>query len=107
MRGWKWDPATLSRRDRIALAQLSGTAARHGYGRAKNRPREEGLAELREISTDPVLLGIAAGAELVDPHGYKGPAVDLLREAGADMTIADEHATDLREWYDRSPYAPS
>jgi hypothetical protein len=107
VRGWKWDPSRLGDRDRIALARVGAVAARYGHGNAADAPRAEALAALREICTDPVVLGIAAGAHLVDPYGYKHRAVDLLREVGADMTVAQEHAAELRAWYDRSQYAPS
>jgi hypothetical protein len=93
---WTWDPHRLSQRDRIALARLAGASARYGWGPDRDVPRETALAKLRDITTDPVVLGMAAGACLVDPDGYKWPAVELLREAGADMTVAAEHAEDVR-----------
>lgn len=102
MARWKWDPAQLRDRDRLALARVSGTAARYGYGNRKDAPRAEAVEALRAITTDPVVLGIAAASELYDPHGYgRRPAADLLREAGADWVVAEEHAAEMKAYFDR------
>lgn len=100
----------LPQRERLKLADLSGLAKRYGIGDLAAAPRDEAVAELHAVTTDPQLLGIAAGVAMADPNGISGPMVELLRAAGADMAVAEEHATEVRERlesqgirYDRDP----
>jgi hypothetical protein len=83
--------------DRIAIARLTGIADRYGWGHRRDWPTEEGVAALHEVSSDPTLLGLAAGASLASPHEHRRAAAELLRAAGADMTVAEEHAAEIRE----------
>lgn len=79
----------LTRAEGIAVAKLSGIAMRHGSGQGEGDP----VAQLHAVSTDPRLLGVAAGAYTTpgaDPHQRR--AADLLRQAGADMQVAAEQA---------------
>ncbi|WP_422734982.1 hypothetical protein ACN26Y_28740 [Micromonospora sp. WMMD558] len=81
---------------RIKLAELSGVAGRYGIGASRDRPQEEAIAAVRAVTTDPQLLGIQAGVALSDPHGISGPIVRLLEASGADMTVAELHAAEVR-----------
>lgn len=101
----KWDAHRLSRQDGLALAQLIGAASRYGYGNRKDVPRDEAIAALHAISTSPVLLGMAAAGELAARHApeFHERAVELLRAAGADMTVAAERAEEIRRRLDRTP----
>lgn len=82
--------------ERIAIAQLSGVAARHARGRGDGDP----VAELHSVSRDPRLLGIAAAACLVqaDRNRHEAEALRLLRAAGADEQVIAEHAEQVRYW---------
>lgn len=91
----------LPQRQRIVLAELSGVAGRYGNGSDRDRPRDEAVAAVRAVTTDPVLLGIQAGVALADPHGISGPTVELLKAAGADMQVAAEHAAEVRARLER------
>ncbi len=82
---------------RLLLAELSGVAGRYGIGADRDAPREDAIAAVHAVTTDPRLLGIQAGAALADPHGISGPAVELLRAAGADMELAEQHAAEVRQ----------
>ncbi|MDM4721440.1 hypothetical protein QTQ03_18210 [Micromonospora sp. WMMA1363] len=88
---------SLPQSQRLVLAVLSGTAARYGIGDRRDVPREVAVAAVHSVTTDPVLLGIQAGVALVDPHGINGQIVELLRAAGADMTVAQQHAVEVSE----------
>ncbi|MFI6332905.1 hypothetical protein ACIBBG_31940 [Micromonospora chersina] len=88
---------SLPARDRLVLAELSGVAGRYGAGAERDAPREEAIAAVHQVTTDPELLGIQAGVALADPHGISGPTVELLQAAGADMTVAEQHAAEVRE----------
>lgn len=96
------DVPSLPQRQRLLLAELSGTARRYGGGDRRDVPREAAVAAVRAVTDDPVLLGIQAGVALVDPHGINGPTVALLEAAGADMTVAEQHAAEVRERLSRS-----
>lgn len=87
---------SLPQPQRIVLAELSGVAGRYGAGSDRDRPRYEAVAAVQAVTTDPVLLGIQAGVAMADPHGISGPTVDLLRAAGADMQVAEQHAAEVR-----------
>jgi hypothetical protein len=87
------DVGRLPRAERIALAQLQGAAVRLARGhRDPGEPTDPAIA-LRTISTDPMLLGLAAGV-LEEHHSA---AVELLRAAGADMQVAADHAAWIRD----------
>jgi hypothetical protein len=88
------DVSRFRKADRIALARLQGAAFRLARGQLDYGETEPVMA-LRDITTEPRLLGIAAGTLAADDH-YSGhvDAVALLRQAGADMEAAAEH----EEW---------
>lgn len=94
----------LRTRAGVVLARLEGTAARYGYGNRTDASRGEAIAELHAISTDPVLLGLAAGSDLASRHEYKRAGADLLREAGADMQVAEASAKEVRERLAKTRY---
>ncbi|WP_330438829.1 hypothetical protein OHB44_28060 [Micromonospora sp. NBC_00821] len=91
-------PAT----DRLTLAGLSGVAGRYGTGSDRDAPRDQAVAAVRQVSTDPRLLGIQAGVALADPKGISGPTVELLQAAGADMEVAAQHAAEVRARHERA-----
>ncbi|NIL44020.1 hypothetical protein HCB17_25060 [Salinispora arenicola] len=91
------DVPSLPQSQRLLLAELSGVARRYGTGDRRDAPREVAVAAVRAVTDDPVLLGVQAGVALVDPHGIHGPIVVLLEAAGADMTVAEQHAAEVRE----------
>lgn len=90
------DTGRLTQAERLALAELQGIARRYTTGRDQDRPRGEALDELRAVTTDARLLGIAAGAAAADPSGTGGPVAELLLTAGADRNVVDEHAAATR-----------
>ncbi|WP_018833546.1 hypothetical protein [Salinispora tropica] len=91
------DVPSLPQRQRLLLAELSSVARRYGTDGMRDAPREAAVAAVRAVTDDPVLLGIQAGAALVDPYGVSRPMVELLQAAGADMTVARKHAAEVRE----------
>lgn len=76
-------------------------AGRYGNGTGRDAPRAEAIAAVREVTTDPRLLGIQAGVAMADPTGVSGPTVELLEAAGADMQVAAEHAAEVRERFEQ------
>ncbi|AYF30598.1 hypothetical protein CSH63_33190 [Micromonospora tulbaghiae] len=88
---------SLSQRERLILAELSGVAGRYGTGVDRDRPRDEAIAAIRAVTTDARLLGIQAGVALADPQGISAETVRLLKAAGADMAVAAGHAVEVRE----------
>jgi hypothetical protein len=88
--------------ERLTLAGLSGVAGRYGTGSDQNAPRDQAVAAVREVSTDPRLLGIQAGVALADPQGISGSIVELLQAAGADMELAAQHAAEVRARLEQS-----
>ncbi|MEW2383394.1 hypothetical protein AB0873_15065 [Micromonospora sp. NPDC047707] len=82
--------------ERLVLAELLGIAGRYGTGMDRDAPRGDALAAVCAVSTDPWLLGIAAGTVAASPHGLGGPTIALLAAAGADMSVATEHAADTQ-----------
>lgn len=48
------------------------------------------------VTTDSTLLGIQAGVAMADPVGISSPTVELLKAAGADMHVAEQHAAEVR-----------
>lgn len=89
----------LTGQQRMEVAKATGAAGRYGIGRDRDRPRERALAELREITTDPVVLGHVLAGYLhrveTESPGYAG-VVELLRAAGADEGTAAAHLEVLR-----------
>jgi hypothetical protein len=78
---------------RMALSRATGAAELWAIGRYRDRPRDEAVAALHEITRDPFVLGVGMGLALADDH----PAVvELYRAAGADEAAAAEHEADLR-----------
>lgn len=87
------DVGRLPRAERLAIAQLSGTAARHAAGAGEG----DAVAALHAISGDPTLLAIAAAAYLAEEHDPRAvEALRLLRAAGADEQVLAEHAEQVR-----------
>lgn len=84
----------------MAVARISGAVERLTIGSAKGAPPELAVAELREISTDPAVLGDVLGAILhrvESEHSYLVAAAELLRAAGADEQAAISKLGWLRE----------
>lgn len=94
------DPAQLSSERRMQLATLSGTAQRWGIGALRDRPLDEAVAALHEITRDPLVLGVALGNAMagVELDGYASYArlVEMFRAAGADEDVAAAHLQWLR-----------
>ena len=93
---------SLPQRHRLILAELSGVAGRYGTGADRDAPRDTAIAAVREVTTDALLLGIAAGVAMADPHGISVRTVELLDAAGADMAVAHKHAGEVRERFKRA-----
>jgi hypothetical protein len=83
-------------RDRLTVAELAGTAHRFSTRRDATGSDTDAVTALRAISTDPTLLGVAAGSTAADPHGVADAAVRLLLAAGADPDIAGDVETTTR-----------
>ncbi len=98
---------SLPQPQRLLLAELAGIANRYSIGEGRGLPPEVAIAAVRAITDDPVLLGIQAGVAMADPYGVSQPTVELLQAAGADMTIARQHATEVRERLERIGIASS
>jgi hypothetical protein len=82
--------------ERLLIAQLSGAVENLIVGVGKRVYAEPAVAQLHEISADPLLLGDVLGtylAHLEENEFYDG-AVQLLRLAGAD----EQAAADMLEW---------
>ncbi|GIF08640.1 hypothetical protein [Actinoplanes siamensis] len=84
----------LDGRQRMELAAVSGHAERMLL--ALGRPADDqAVAELRTLSTDPVVYGVALGNELgaidhdPDLWGHRRPMADLYRACGADLDVAE------------------
>jgi hypothetical protein len=83
----------LTSRQRMAVAKVSGAAARLSTGRDRDMPRAEALAELRTITWDREVFGHVLGDVLADGEQqgtaeFLTPTVELLRSAGADEDAA-------------------
>lgn len=91
---------SLTARQRMQVAELAGTAGRYALGGDRDRPRDEAVAALHEITADPVVLGHVLGGFLyrveTESAGHAA-AVELLRAAGADEATAAAHLAALRE----------
>lgn len=94
---------------KIIRAQLDGTARNLLWRKV---PQPEAVAELRKITTDPLLLGEAAGAALgawrYSPvAGHAGDKVAaLLIEAGGDPGAMDKRAAVVQEQLRRDRSTP-
>lgn len=87
--------------DRMVVAKIGGLAARLSIGRDKETPRDQALAEMHAISTDPAVLGEVLGGVLYrveTEHPYHLATAELLRAAEADEAVA---ATTLAELLER------
>jgi hypothetical protein len=81
----------MSTREQLAAARVTGAAARLTMGKDGMVPWDVAIAELRAITTDPVVLGQALGAYLhrVEQESAEWQeTVELLRAAGADEVAA-------------------
>ncbi len=88
----------------MAIARLTGVTSRHTQ-RHDARPGQNAVEELRVICSDPRVLSDAAAFFVAsdDPGKapYKGRAVALLTQAGAEAELIGEYVR-LRE-ADRQP----
>lgn len=88
----------LPQRERLAVASLSGAVSRMTRGDVRDLSRPAKLQRIRQISTDPLVLGHVLGPYLAPEHpeyaGADAEAAELLREAGAD----EEHAEQVAQW---------
>jgi hypothetical protein len=75
---------------RAAVAQLFRIAAQFASGR-RELTREQALAELAAVSTDPDVLAEAAAAHAMAQDWYAINAVDLLMDAGADPALIQRY----------------
>lgn len=90
------DVGRLRQKDAIAIASVEGAAQR--LTRKPPLPQDAGkdpVAEIREITDDPVLLGIAAGTLAV--YAHHADAADLVRRAGADPDVAKQQHREVLE----------
>ncbi len=76
---------------RAVVAQLYRIAAQYASGRREGMTREQALAELAAVSTDPDLLARAAAAHAMAQDWYAINAVDLLMDAGAEPALIQRH----------------
>lgn len=84
----------------MQIANLTGIADRYAIGRDQDRPRDEAIAALHEITRDPAILGRVMGSFLhradAESAGWAA-AAELLRAAGADEDVAAARLQALRE----------
>lgn len=84
----------------ITIAQLHGTARRHS---TDGTDTEAAVANLQTITTDPVLLGKAAGTTWAEVqhapeiYPFSQRALELLVAAGADRATAEAEAAVVLE----------
>lgn len=94
-------PALPDARMRLLAAEVTGEVQRLCFG--PDRPGQaEAVARLRDITTDPVVLGHVLGSYLAyaDWSTAYLPAVDMLRAAGADEGTAGARAAWVRQELD-------
>jgi hypothetical protein len=89
------DRPDLNAEQQAAVARLRVAAAEWVFGDRRNGSRTEAVAALREISTDPAVLGVVLGralahVELDGMRVYRRLA-ELYRAAGADEQVAADH----------------
>jgi hypothetical protein len=77
---------------RLLVARLTGIAAGYAGGLRAEFTRDDALAELRAVTTDPDVLAEAAAMYVGDDYWYGGEAVALLIDAGADPAAIPRHA---------------
>lgn len=81
----------MSEPDNLAIARISGAASRLTLGLDRDMPRDLAKAELKAISRDPHILGIALGDVLhqmaTESRGHQLTA-ELLRQCGANENTA-------------------
>jgi hypothetical protein len=88
----------MATRENLFIAALDGTARRL---LGAHTPRGQAITAIQEITTDPKLLGLAAGSALGsyrhDPTiGYHGDHIaELLIEAGADPEVMETRAAEV------------
>lgn len=90
----------LTDRQRMQVAEISGTIQRITHGIDQNRPHDWKTAELRSISIDPTVYGhvlghIRASADELSPIYLQ--CEPLLIEMGADEAAA-QRALEWRRW---------
>jgi hypothetical protein len=73
------------------VVQLFRIAAQYASGRREGMTREQALAELAAVSTDPDVLAEAAAAHAMAQDWYAINAVDLLMDAGAEPAAIQRH----------------
>jgi hypothetical protein len=71
----------------VSVARLVEIATRFCEG----LPRDQALAELAAVSTDPDLLAEAAAVHALADNWYAIHAVDLLMAAGAPRHLVEKH----------------
>ena len=93
----------LPKAKRITAASAGGTVARLAQGRDKGLRFDEKLEQLLAETRDPEILGHILGPYLAeeDPHEGTRAAIELLRAAGADETVAARNAAWQRERRER------
>lgn len=90
----------------MQVAEIAGTASRYALGGDRDRPRDEAVAALHEITRDPVVLGHVLGGffyRVETKSAGHAAAVELLRAAGADEATAAVHVEALRERLGTTP----
>ena len=97
------DEADLNAEQQLAVAQLTVAALGWVIGDRRYRSRDEAIAALHEISTDPAVLGVALGralahVELDGMRAYQRLA-ELYRAAGADERVAAAYLERQRTQY--------
>lgn len=82
-----------SRAWRIAVAELTGVAARFTAGYGGQQPDDAAaVAEMRSITRDPHVLADAAAYLQRSDQWYRDAAVELLIAAGTTRELVDEYA---------------
>lgn len=95
----------LTKTQRMAVAKVSGAIRRLAIGETPKPHQRFALAELHEITQDPVVFGHVLGGLLVEqeessvPDWY-GRAVALLRAAGVDEAAAEAKAAWTRHQHE-------
>lgn len=99
------DRPTLTSRQRLEVARLSGLMSRLTRGRLRGLDDDVRQDLLAEVSTDPAVLGVVLGALLVpeQPEWVEADAdgAALVRASGADEQVAEAEAAWQRERHER------
>ncbi len=96
------DVPSLPQRQRLLLAELSGVARRYGVGDRLDVPRTQRSPWFAQSPPTRCCWVSKPGLPWQTHTGASGPTAELLQAAGADMTIAREHAAELRARYESS-----